>query len=352
LVSRPGSSGNKKRWAKNFQVRRRPYSRWRKCGGFGQQEQTGTSIRFNYVTLRFLHVAVVIGLVVAGLVSADENVRDVQEKLRDGGFYSGEIDGAYSSELAAGLTRYQIRKGLPVTGQLDVDTSNALGAKPAVTTGTDASEQSSETWRRLRRHDRQKTSTNSRQTSSPSSDRSAPEVEPAQSGLVATPVPSELAAQSADSPSLAAPIAPGTKLASAPSAAVSNAASSGDEISTERLRDYVGAFVLAGVDAHAGSEADFFADRVHYYDQGVMGREQIRNDLQAYAARWPERRFWFVGNITIESQRGKRVRVTFPLRYELRNGATQSSGTINKTLVLEPVGDDLQIIAVSERTAE
>ena len=110
--------------------------------------------------------------------------------------------------------------------------------------------------------------------------------------------------------------------------------------------------MLASVDAHAGSEADFFADRVHYYDQGVMGREQIRNDLQAYAARWPERRFWFVGNITIESQRGKRVRMTFPLRYQLRNGATQSSGTINKTLVLEPVGDDLQIIAVSERTAE
>jgi len=36
----------------------------------------------------------------------------------------------------------------------------------------------------------------------------------------------------------------------------------------------------------------------------------------------------------------------------LRNGATYSSGTINKTLVLEPVGDDLQIVAVSEGKAE
>jgi hypothetical protein len=296
--------------------------------------------------------AVTIGLGVATSVLADDNVRAVQETLRDGGFYSGEIDGAYSSELAAGLTRYQMRKGLPVTGQLDVDTSNALGAKPAVTTDTSGSEQSSETWRRLRRHDRQKTSTNSRQTPSPDTDRSEPEVEPTQSSPVATPVTSEPVAQSADSPSLAAPIAPGTKLASAPPAAVSNAASSGDDISTERLRDYVGAFVLAGVDPHPGSEADFFADRVRYYDQGVIGREQIRSDVQAYAARWPERRFWFVGNLTIEPQRGKRVRVTFPLRYELRNGATQSSGTINKTLLLEPVGDDLQIVAVSERKAE
>ena len=120
--------------------------------------------------------------------------------------------------------------------------------------------------------------------------------------------------------------------------------------------------MLAGLDPHVGSEADFFADRVKYYDQGVIDREKIRNNLQDYAARWPERHFWFAGNIIIEPaavsiligvpQHRKRVRVTFPLRYELRNGATYSSGTINKTLVLEPVGDDLQIVAVSERKAE
>jgi hypothetical protein len=110
--------------------------------------------------------------------------------------------------------------------------------------------------------------------------------------------------------------------------------------------------VLAGLDPRVGSEAEFFADRVKYYDQGVIDREKIRNDLQGYAARWPERHFWFAGNLIIEPQHRKRVRVTFPLRYELRNGATYSSGTINKTLVLEPVGDDLQIVAVSESKAE
>jgi hypothetical protein len=130
------------------------------------------------------------------------------------------------------------------------------------------------------------------------------------------------------------------------------ASTNGDEFSTERLRDYVGAFVLAGLDPHVGSEADFFADRVKYYDQGVIDREQIRNDLQDYAAHWPQRRFWFVGNIKIEPQHRKRVRVTFPLRYELRNGATSSSGTINKTLVLERAGEDLQIVEVNETKAE
>ena len=41
-------------------------------------------------------------------------------------FYSGAIDGAYSSDLALALTRYQIRNGLPITGQLDAETSKAL----------------------------------------------------------------------------------------------------------------------------------------------------------------------------------------------------------------------------------
>ena len=59
------------------------------------------------MTSRFVLLAVAGGLAVVRLVSADDNVRVVQMKLRDGGFYSGEIDGAYSSQLAATLTGYQ-----------------------------------------------------------------------------------------------------------------------------------------------------------------------------------------------------------------------------------------------------
>ena len=131
------------------------------------QEHAALGVRYNYVRKRFVF-AVVIGLAVVGLVSADDNVREVQQKLRDGGFYSGEIDGAYSSQLSTALTRYQIRNGLPITGQLDADTSKALGAKPAVTTTPAVSAQSSETWQRLRKGE-QKTlaKTNARETSSP-----------------------------------------------------------------------------------------------------------------------------------------------------------------------------------------
>jgi peptidoglycan hydrolase-like protein with peptidoglycan-binding domain len=291
-------------------------------------------------------LAVAIGLAIGGFVLADENVRAVQEKLREGGFYTGEIDGAYSSQLDAALTRYQIRNGLPITGQLDVDTSKALGAKPAVTTSAADSAQSSETWRRLRRgEEKTLAKTNAPETSSPGANQSKPEIASRQSSPAATAA----ARIQSETSTVGSPLPENATPAQA-SAATSDSAPL--NISTDRLRDYVGAFVLAGLDPRIGAEADFFADRVQYYDQGVMSREQIREDLKQYAARWPERRFWFAGDITVKPQNGNRLRVTFPLRYELRNGGQRSSGQIDKTLVLELVGDDQQIVAVNERNAE
>jgi peptidoglycan hydrolase-like protein with peptidoglycan-binding domain len=327
------------------------------------QEHAALGVRYNHV-IKWFVLAVAIVLAVVGLVStlhdkhisirrgeekppiakstgvefdsesgwADDNVRAVKMKLREGGFYSDEIDGAYSSEVAAALTRYQIRNGLPITGQLDVDTSKALGVKPAVTTPSDDRAQSSEVWRRLRTGDQETLAkTNARVTPSPGAEPPRAPVTSAQSSPAATDATIQTETQPIRSPSTE---------------------SSTTNISTERVRDYVGAFVLAGLDPHVGAEADFFADRVQYYDQGAMSREKIRQDLQRYAARWPERRFRLAGDITIEPQNGDRVRVTFPLRYELRNGAKHSSGKIGKTLVLEPAGNDLQIVAVNERKAK
>jgi peptidoglycan hydrolase-like protein with peptidoglycan-binding domain len=311
------------------------------------QERAALGVRYKHVRKRFVF-AVAVGLAVVGFVSADEtgNVRAVQEKLRDGGFYSGEIDGAYSSQLATALTRYQIRNGLPITGQLDVDTSKALGAKPAVTTTPADAAQSSETWRRLRKGEQQTMAmTNARESSSPGADQS----QQGDASRQSSPAATVAATMQSETPPVGSPL-PENATAAQASAATSKS-SSPLKVSTERLRDYVGAFVLAGLDPHVGAEADFFANSVRYYDQGVLSREKIREDLKRCAERWPERRFWLASDITVEPQNGNRVRVTFPLRYELRNGGKRSSGKI-ETLVLEPTGDDLEIISVNEHKAE
>ena len=278
-------------------------------------------------------VAISVALLAAA--SANDNVRAVQTKLKAEGFYFGDVDGAFSSDLSAAMTRYQIRNGLQVTGQLDEETSKALGAAPAVTTTTTTPEAAptSETWRRLRKSDEAfLTKMNAAQKRSPA----------------ATPV-AESMPRATEAPAMTQTV-PGA--AATHSAATAVRAQPDDDgrmtLSTERLRDYIGAFVLAGLDPQVGAELEFFADRVRYYDEGTVGRDTIRRSLQSYNEKWPQRRFWIAGDVTAEPQSDGQLRVTFPLRYELANGSQRSSGKILKTLLLEVAGEDLQIVAVNE----
>jgi hypothetical protein len=111
----------------------------------------------------------------------------------------------------------------------------------------------------------------------------------------------------------------------------------------------VAAFVLAGLDPQVAAETEFFADRVDYFGERGVTREKIRRDLQRYNQRWPQRGFWLAGELDVSSIDDK-LKVTFPLRYELQNGPKRSAGKVLKTLVLEKAGTtDLQIVAVNER---
>lgn len=254
--------------------------------------------------------------------SADNNVRAAQDRLKEGGFYFGELNGIYDSETAAAVTRYQIRYGLQISGQLDADTAKALNvsvAKPA-TANSPMPQGESETWRRLRKSDKQF-------------------LENLNRGKIPAPAQSQTAAAPSPSPTTAP-------------AAANSPYEKTLVLSKERLLDYVGAFVLAGVGSQIGAELEFFGEKVNYYDKGIVSRKSIRRDLQSYAQRWPERRFWVEGEVRIQPQADSRLSLTFPLRYELRNGSKRSSGKILKTLLLEVTAEDLEIVAVNERKAQ
>lgn len=57
----------------------------------------------------------------------DDQVADMQQKLNDQGFSAGEVDGLWGPNTSAALRRYQARKSLQQTGQLDGSTLAALG---------------------------------------------------------------------------------------------------------------------------------------------------------------------------------------------------------------------------------
>ncbi len=56
-----------------------------------------------------------------------EEVRLLQEKLRESGYYKGQPDGGYSLEVRRAIKDFQEEKGIPATGKADCETLFLLG---------------------------------------------------------------------------------------------------------------------------------------------------------------------------------------------------------------------------------
>ncbi len=74
-----------------------------------------------------LRTAVLMLLIPVGALFADPVIENVQQALKDEGFYYGEITGNRDADTTAAIRRYQIRNGLQITGDLNDETLKALG---------------------------------------------------------------------------------------------------------------------------------------------------------------------------------------------------------------------------------
>jgi peptidoglycan hydrolase-like protein with peptidoglycan-binding domain len=91
---------------------------------------------------RKLIVTAVFFFAIGSLAWADRAIESAQQKLKDEGFYYGEINGKKDADTTAAIRRYQIRNGMRITGDLDTETQRALGltSKPAATPATHPSQ--------------------------------------------------------------------------------------------------------------------------------------------------------------------------------------------------------------------
>jgi peptidoglycan hydrolase-like protein with peptidoglycan-binding domain len=58
------------------------------------------------------------------------DVKKMQETLRNKGHYRGKVDGVFGLRTRASIRTYQKAENLPVTGQLDTQTAGKLGVGP------------------------------------------------------------------------------------------------------------------------------------------------------------------------------------------------------------------------------
>jgi hypothetical protein len=279
------------------------------------------------------------------LARADDNIAKAQTRLKMEGFYFGNPTGAVDNSTADALTRYQIRHGLAITGKLDAPTARSLHislpnsqpapppqSTPKVLTGS---------WQRLESGEMQFVE-----------EQPAP-LPPAGASSASAPAPAvrPQPAPPAEGPnaSIAENRPPPTLPPPANGARPPGSPSTGNIENPERFRDYIGAFILAGLAPSPDAEIKFFAGSVDYLGVPNVPRQQIQRDLVRYDQKWPHRRFWMDGDIQIEHESGNAIKLVFPLRYELRNGSRYASGKVMKSLtVLTTATNEMQIVAVNE----
>src|SRR5439155_243410 len=207
------------------------------------------------------------------LAQTDDNLVRVQNRLKAEGLFFGDPTGVLDAQTKTALALYQIDHHLTVTGQLDAPTARELDASPQTPMFTPTPKPSP-------------TPTATPSATATPTPRPTPTATP-------TPIPTPIASPP---PNVKQPPPRGSL-------------SGGDTMNPDILRDYVEAFVQAGLARPVGSELKFFAERVNYFGAPNVARQHIQRDLVRYNKKWPHRRFWIDGDLQVEPQSGNEIKL-------------------------------------------
>lgn len=81
-----------------------------------------------------IEIAILLLIAWAAPIRADQTIANAQQVLKDQGFYYGEVTGEKNADTTAAVRRYQIRNGLPITGELNDETLRSLRSAPSAST--------------------------------------------------------------------------------------------------------------------------------------------------------------------------------------------------------------------------
>jgi peptidoglycan hydrolase-like protein with peptidoglycan-binding domain len=223
---------------------------------------------------------------------ADEETRQVQEELRKRHLFFRDIDGRQSPEYAMAIKRYQQRQGFAQTGYADEVTLYSLGIGEA-----------------------------------------AP--------------PAEGARDLPDVPVLKSDAALHEPRPTRPP--VPTKAQNASDVAKAEIRNFLRRYFDACQSLNPDDELAFYAERVEYFDHGVVDKPYIRNELAVYDQRWPSRKYTLgdslrvvrTGNNTIA-----KIRIAFDVANPERS--RKANGRTDETINLAKRGDSLEIVSIKE----
>ena len=297
-------------------------------------------------------------LVLLGWTAAlgDEQVRRVQEELRKRNLYFADIDGKKSKEVTAAVRRYQERKGFTPTGELDVETLRSLDLappEPVAEALPDVPVLKSDAARQIAESDRKLLEALEKGELTPVGE--PPAKTPPGEAPAAPGTPGEVAAPP-NSPEAGLPppsVKPVPKdrpeaRPSRPAPAKAPPVEPGSGLLPEQAESFVRAYLDTCETNQLEAEMAFYADRVNYFDHGVVRRDFIAKDVARYYRRWPERDYELL-DLQVGKPAGDEIEVKFRIAFNVRNPEHRAAGRTLNHFKIRRAGDELHFVSLKEQ---
>ncbi|HEV7869265.1 MAG TPA: peptidoglycan-binding domain-containing protein [Chthoniobacteraceae bacterium] len=235
----------------------------------------------------------------------------VQKTLKEQQFYFGEVTGTLDAETRAAFRRFQIHRGLPVTGEMDTATLENLQ--------TAATDTGSRSVRAL-------------------AQESAQDDQEFLERLESADPP-----EAATAPRVQAAVPPPRPIEQAPRPRTSNL------ISKEEADEFVRDYLKAAEQTKPDEEISFYADQVNYFGSGRVTRKFVEKDQRNYYRRWPSRSFTLTSGPEVLRADESRTSLRFRIRYALRGPEGSAKGETENIVQLSRTDDGLKIAGIQER---
>jgi hypothetical protein len=265
-----------------------------------------------------------------GNVIAEEQIRRIQEELRKRNLYFGEIDGQKTEETTRALRHYQKRKGFTATGEPDLDTLSALNLTEPMENRAPWPEVAvlkSDAARRFKEEDRKYLESLAPIAEGPAVDEitlAVPEPAPA---TVALPAKAD---------------------ASAPKKDVNLPVDTLPAVSPERAEEFVRQYLDACETNQLEMETAYYADKVRYFDHGVVDRAFIEQDVAAFYKRWPTRSYHLFDFKVLQS-RGDEAVVKFRISFQYRSPKHRVAGKTDNVFTIQRNGERMRFTSLREQ---
>jgi Putative peptidoglycan binding domain len=258
---------------------------------------------------RITGLTLVLVALLAAQVLADEQTRRAQEELRRRNLYFGDIDGRSSAEFTGALKRYQTRKGLEATGQVNEETAKSLNIPLA-----DSQKVSQQQWPDL-------------PVLKSDVARAIPESQRA--GL------QEKAEASDPTPAPSVPAEPPT---------------SGQSVTPDQVTKLVENYLHDAELDDVAAQVRYYGFPIEYFDHGSVDQSFVTKDTLSYCKRWPQRKYTLMAPVAFAaSSQDEETLVEFTIAFTVKNQKHTATGHTKNFWTIKPAGNKaLKIVAIRE----